>query len=85
VPFGWSAIVFDRFFEKNLCCNGISLGPQQKINGIALAINGTIQIDPFVFQFDVRLVHPPFTDFLRWRTRPLINFANRCTHLCKVE
>ena len=57
--FGWSAIVFDRFFEKSLSGSSISLGPQQKINGIALAINGTIQIDPFAFQFDVRLVHPP--------------------------
>jgi hypothetical protein len=57
--FGSSTIVFDRLFEKSFCCNCISLGYQQKINGITLAISGTIQIDSFAFQFNAGLIHPP--------------------------
>jgi hypothetical protein len=57
--FGSSTIVFDRLFEKSFCCNCISLGSQQKINSITLAINGTIQIDSFAFQFNIGLILPP--------------------------
>jgi len=37
----------------------VTMGGEQKVNGLAVPIDGTVKILPLAFDLDVRFVHPP--------------------------
>jgi hypothetical protein len=48
---GWPCCL-DRFPEKGLCCGRVAMGTQQEFHGLARAVHGAIQVDPFAAQLD---------------------------------
>ena len=52
-------VLGDRFLKETLCCNPAPLGAQQKIDGVAVLIDGPVLIFPFTLDADVSLVHSP--------------------------
>src|SRR5207248_10430181 len=53
------AVAADRLLEKAEGGLLIALLGQEKINGLALLIHGTIEVAPLPFDLDGGLVHPP--------------------------
>ena len=70
------------FPEKRLGSYGIAFRPKKKVNGIDFFINGSVEINPFSVQFDIRLIHPPTAIH---RLLPCANFiayqASKASHL----
>src|SRR4029077_9861731 len=49
----------DRLLQEPQGSLLIALLGEQKVNRLALLIHGTIEVTPYAFDLDVRLVHPP--------------------------
>jgi len=71
-----SAIVVDCFEQESFGGQFISVRGQQKVNGLAFFVNGSIQIVPFTFDIDLGLIHSPAgaNSFLPF---PELNFEDR--------
>jgi hypothetical protein len=53
------AILGDRFLKVTPRCSLVPMGPKQKVNGVAVLVDGPVEISPFALDADVGLVHPP--------------------------
>src|SRR4051812_9272629 len=73
--------------QEGLCGVPIAIGSQQKINRVALFIDGTVQIRPLSFDFYVGLIHPAAatTGYWRRRNRFSISGAYLMTQRLSVE
>jgi hypothetical protein len=52
-------LVPNSLASDRLGCGALSIGGQQKVNGVALFIHGAIEVDPFPFNFHIGFVHAP--------------------------
>ena len=53
------AVVVDGLLEERGSGHFIALFGQHEINGVAELVDGTVQVDPFSFDLNVRFIHPP--------------------------
>ncbi len=52
-------IFLESLSKESFSGYSIMPGPQQKVNRVAKLVNGSVQINPFTVELNVRLVHPP--------------------------
>src|SRR5882672_11084594 len=58
--FAWTARMRSKCLaEKRLCCGDAAVGSQQEIDGLALLVDGAIQVVPAAMNGDVSLIHTP--------------------------
>src|SRR5659263_674976 len=55
----WHVVQVDGALQESSSRSQISLGSEKKVNRIASAINGPVEVLPLTGHFDVGFVHPP--------------------------
>jgi hypothetical protein len=55
----WNTTLIDRFLKETPGSKLVALGAQQKIDGVGVTVDRAVEIPPFPFDPDVRLVHAP--------------------------
>jgi len=53
------AVVVDGLLEERGSGHFVALFGQHEIYGVAELVDGTVQVDPFSFDLNVRFIHPP--------------------------
>ena len=53
------SIVLDGLYQERLSTHALSVLGQQKVYRVPILVNGTIEVLPLPFHFDIGLVHPP--------------------------
>jgi hypothetical protein len=48
-----------RFAKERLCGRNAAVAAQKEVDGLAMLVNGAVQVMPLRFDQDVRLVDPP--------------------------
>lgn len=79
-------MVSNGFAEKTQrgCC--ITFGGQQKVDGLAVAVNSLVQIFPLTFDFYIDFIYfPPPTYCALMPAKYLIKGTRRMTQRCNVE
>jgi hypothetical protein len=49
----------NRFLEKPQRGFLVAMGGEEEIDGLAVPVDGAVEVFPLAFDLDVRLIHPP--------------------------